>query len=205
MNVDVRCPACRSCFTVPTTVLGKRTKCTKCGERFELTAVTTSEDDLAGLDEIGNDFWNSSVGESAVPPPPIAQSSFDAGHESVSKSDVDSSVAASARSGKRQFSALRFVASFYELMSFIIAIVGVLAVVASVVLYASESTSIFQPSFSEWLIGTLIAIFCMSMIVTGLLFIAQLIRLALQVEENTFEAREACRRIAKSLESNSSR
>lgn len=58
MNVSARCPHCSKVYSVPIGVLGKRTKCTSCGGRFELQehkeTFADDEVDLGSLDQIAS-------------------------------------------------------------------------------------------------------------------------------------------------------
>lgn len=204
MNVDVRCPACSAYFSVPTTVLGKRTKCTKCGERFELTAAPPSESDLTGFDDIViEEAATADVKTDSVPPPPISPPQFDSGIRPAHDVEGDALVApASTRTGTRTFMALRIVARFYEILAIIVAAVGILVLVLAFVAIVTDDSPISRTtSVWQWFVTTGMTAFWTAMTVTGLLFVAQIIRLALQVEENTYESRKAFQRIASSPQS----
>jgi hypothetical protein len=204
MNVDVRCPACSAYFSVPTTVLGKRTKCTKCGERFELTAAPPSESDHSGFDDIViEEEAIASSKTDSVPPPPISPPQFDSRIQPTHDVEADALLArASSRTGTRTFMALRFVARFYEIMAIVVAQIGIIVLVLSLVGFISRSDVIIESGLLwDLMVATALTAFWMAMTVTGLLFVAQINRLALQVEENTYESRKAFQRIASSLQS----
>lgn len=195
MNVDAPCPNCGTVFTVRRELLGKRTKCTRCGTVFTIAesaavqvqpatrpvqAVPESSPHLTTpppeLPTVPHITVAPPPRGSSVPKPPHEFSSFE---RSASQS---------------QFTVLRIVARGYEILAAIVLIIAVAPLLAFVISVIRDPGNILAA-----LLNTGFAFLATVMTALSLLFIAQAIRLGLQIEQNTRETHQACRQLADHL------
>jgi hypothetical protein len=94
----------------------------------------------------------------------------------------------------RRFPALRIVARAYEVMAIIVLAVAAFLVVMLVVAVAKNPSAVFAA-----LLTSGVAVFWAAVAAVTLLFAAQMIRLWLQVEQNTHDTQVACRKLANHL------
>lgn len=202
MQVSTSCPNCSTRFQVSNTVIGKRTRCTKCGKPFVLAEIDPSpvirqqiqqprEDDAIREPEA------ESAAESRPSPPPLHKPQqwidIENGYETPNLADATLPTTEIAL-GHRKFLALRIVAGIFE----ILAVLMLLAMTVSITVDALEYNEIVQKGFDELnelrkgrilrdifnvVIGGSVVILC-------LLFLANLIRLGIQIERNTYQSQE---------------
>jgi predicted Zn finger-like uncharacterized protein len=202
MNVDVTCPNCGTLYTVRRELLGKRTKCTKCGNAFVIAEGPTAK----------------SAGSAEAPPPsapnlfpeiktvtgePAAAPQLTAAPV-VRASPVPQPAAVSSVHGAAvatpRFPALQIVARICEVLAAIMAGLAVLYPLfrltgMSFARRVGEPTSAFIRLIVEY--G--VPIFFLLTYALMFLYFAQLIRLGLQIEKNTRETHRACRELADHL------
>lgn len=205
MNAKVHCPNCLAEFSVPASLIGKRTRCTKCSKPFQLV----TDPDTASVDPDPWDpkqphasdspsgtyddppwNWGPDPAHGQAPPAPAISERVDdtRSKESIPRPHV--SLKREASQPRRQFAAMRIVAVVLECAAILVAALSVLAgiIIAVGVVGAQISElrwwdllEVLARSAAELLIGAITA--------TLLFFLAQLIRLGLQIEQNTFDTR----------------
>jgi hypothetical protein len=192
MTTDAPCPSCGTIYTVRRELIGKRTKCTRCGTPFVITEVPPTQ------------------APPTSPPPPPEQGLFTdiPVHPSYSPHAMPAAEGrvAPRRSSAREFfgfeqdtsrprfPAMRLVARAYEIMAVIILVIaaGLLVVLFAAVI--REPRAILAALLSYGF-----ALFWATGIALSLLFVSQAIRLGLQIEQNTRETQQACRQLADHL------
>lgn len=202
MQVSTSCPNCSTRFQVSSTVIGKRTRCTKCGKPFVLTEIDPSpvvrqQIQQPREDDAIREAVAESTAESHPSPPPLnkPQQWIDIENASKTPNLTDATLPTQEiASGHRKFLALRIVAGTFE----ILAVLMLLAMTVSITVDALEYNEIAQKGFDELnelrkgrilrdifnvVIGGSVVILC-------LLFLANLIRLGIQIERNTFQSQE---------------
>jgi predicted Zn finger-like uncharacterized protein len=194
MNVQVPCPNCGTVFTVRNELIGKRSKCPKCATVFTLTApagnVSASNAPPEPLASIIPHAHSTSGSSAAAPAINFAPAS------SPSRADppIGEISSIERQPSRPRFSALRAVAKAYEIMAIIVLVVAAVLLVMLVVAVATKPSA-----FVAALLTSGVTIFWAAVAAVTLLFAAQMIRLWLQVEQNTYDTRVACRRLANHL------
>jgi predicted Zn finger-like uncharacterized protein len=207
MQTQVQCPSCFAAFSVPSNAVGKLAKCTKCGEQFKLIeaarSVKAEPQGVVGTPSGSSDRRiDSFYGENAtLRPPPLPAPPLRADVSPVVTMVRESET----RSSVRQFWALRAVARLYEILVIVLGVVSAIVVLVSIgLLIRDQINGETELGVASWFIGNLIALLYALLVMTGLYFVAQIIRLALQIEQNTLETRDACVRMAADFRENAS-
>lgn len=202
MQVFTACPHCSAKFQVSKTVIGKRTRCTKCSEAFVLTESPASsskerqgarkpQTETDPIDAISNEPPQNRAGPASIPPVPPPSPNFN--------DEIASTPIIKTNNGEydqfrpfsvtRNYLALRFIARTLEIIGIVLIVLLVLAIAITIYDYSriTEHTS-------EQLIGLLGEIFGMSLAVgimnLVLFFFSNSIRLAIQIERNTHQSQE---------------
>jgi hypothetical protein len=194
MNVDIYCPQCGTLFTVRRELLGKRTKCTRCGGAFIIAepAATSGiipkvEPPAPPAQPVVFPDLGSAARHGAAPPPFVAPPSPAGGGTHAPPAEHRDT-------NPRRFPFLRLVARAYEVLAIfavIIAAFQFIAAVAIIIRNPGSALVVIPPS--------VVTVFAMAAAAVTLVFAAQMIRLALQVEQNTRETRDACQQLAAHL------
>jgi predicted Zn finger-like uncharacterized protein len=196
MDVEIPCPQCGTVFRVRRELLGKRTKCTKCGAVFVLAAhAATPSAAEPARSPIPTSIFPEAQSTPHSQPTDIPSFVIDTGarpRESVRPSgemfgfEHDPS--------KPRFPALRLVARAYEILAIIVLAFAALILLMFVIAVIREPRAILGA-----IVGSGFTFFAAVAASLTMLFMAQGIRLWLQVEQNTRETQQACRRLADHL------
>lgn len=197
MQIQCQCPHCSTTFKVPERVLGKRTKCTKCGEQFELIqyestpstrAENAASEEAAAFQNWTNvdiDTGNESSAAGMPLPPAVIPTTV---QNKLGPIEFAVQPALSDRTGARRFRALRFICAFIEITAAIIAIavfaMGLLLLLTIRAIPDATAADVWRIVFEclqVWFVG--------GITVAVVLAFSQSVRLFLQIEQNTFEAK----------------
>ena len=183
MSVVVSCPQCATQYSIERELLGRRSKCAKCGVAFTLVepppAVAPAAVAEPQLPYFGS-FPQFELESPASPAP--------------SPLPTPRPAARPKESTAPSFWALRMMARSYE----VFAVVSLVAIMIPIVLMVQ--TLIQFPTLATLVVVRYsVAIVSLLTSAVVLFLIAQLIRLILQVEQNTREASEACRQLVEHL------
>jgi len=197
MNVDVPCPSCGTQFTVRRELLGKRTKCPKCGHAFVIAEAAAAKPAVSA--EPSATVPPAIFPEIKTAPPAEALTAAQVAIQPAATRRVpnrvgEDALSVASRPATPRFHALRMVARAYEIMAVLTFAIGVILVVVLFVMIIQRPGEILAVLFT---IG--LPIFWTLASALMFLFFAQSIRLGLQVEENTREAHRACRELADHL------
>lgn len=196
MYIQTNCPHCDSLYEVPGNVLGKTTRCTKCGERFELIAyVPKPPPRHAGEPQVSADARDgeaAGAGFTPVPPPfPEASSALgdlnSLGNPSITppKKRIDE---------RLKFAPMLFLCLLLEGLAAIMAV----GVVATVIVTVIGLKYLEDPDSEDVLrvLGlALVQLFAGLVIISLTLLFPQLMRLLLRIEQNTRASNESLREI----------
>jgi predicted Zn finger-like uncharacterized protein len=205
MNVDIKCPNCGAVYTVRREILGKRTKCTQCGQAFVIAEASgaSKEPRPAASTPIPDDAqWPTaptSVDTSAIPPFAVRPESTVARRKPFPGAEL---FGFERDPNAPRFPALRMVARGYEILAVVVLVIAAVMLVVFMVAVVREA--IREPdNFITSFIGAIFAygftFFWAAITALTLLFFAQFIRLNLQIEQNTRETRDSCQRLADHL------
>jgi predicted Zn finger-like uncharacterized protein len=189
MEINASCPNCGTTFTVRRELIGKRAKCPKCGSPFVISETANAQTPSAG---------SSSRPEPAGVPdmptyPPTAPPRAPTDTVGL-RGFPGEAFGFETDQSRPRFPALRIVARAYEVMA--ILVLGVAAILFVLFIIAV----IRQPSgILGAILGSGLTFFWAAVTALMLLFIAQTIRLWLQIEQNTKETQQACRELADHL------
>jgi predicted Zn finger-like uncharacterized protein len=198
MTIDAPCPNCGTIYTVRRDLIGKRTKCTRCGTPFVIAEMAPAQAASAG-------------------PPPSAPPSLapDEGlfadipmHQSYTPHAIPPAAEQSPprHSAAREFigleqdklrpryPAVRMVARGYEILAIVVLFFSAVMLIIGIVKIIINPSAILAVIVSSGLMcvwGLATALMC--------LFVSQVTRLFLQIEQNTRETGEACRQLADHL------
>jgi predicted Zn finger-like uncharacterized protein len=195
MTIDAPCPNCGTIYTVRRELIGKRTKCTRCGTPFTITEMPAPQAPAASAPP--------SPEQSPIPDIPLHQL-----HTPRATAPEDPAIhprsAPHSSAGeffgfeqdklRPRFPALRMVARAYEIMALIVLIIGACLLIVFVVAVVQQPSAIVAAIISSGM-GFFTAIATALMF----LFVSQAIRLGLQIEQNTRETQQACRQLADHL------
>ncbi len=196
MNIDITCPQCGTVYTVGSEVVGKRTKCVRCGTGFTILEPATSATSPPAA------ATSQSPNIPAAAPPAAAPQDIPAFPQVVTEPPprITPRTAAapthfySHEPATPQFPVLRFIALAYEILA------GAVMLIAVVLFVFFLLTAISQPdAILGALLATGLSFFWAILISVSLLAGAQTIRLVLQMEKNTRETQKACRQLADHL------
>lgn len=198
MTIDAPCPNCGTIYTVRRDLIGKRTKCTRCGTPFVIAETAPAQAAPA------------SPPLSAPPSPALDQGLFAdiPIHPSYAPHAIPPAAEQSAprHSAAREFlglehdksrpryPAIRMVAKGYEILAIMVLIFAAVMLVIGIVRIIINPSTILAVVVSSGLMfvwGLATALMC--------LFVSQVTRLFLQIEQNTRETGEACRQLADHL------
>ena len=197
MDVNVPCPNCGTVFTIKSELLGKRTKCTNCGNAFVLTAPVAPPPPKPAAPEPFELPTSLFPDRHAAPPPPLVSAPPFRPEPQLGTEPPRAMAPAytpQSPAGQQRFPALRIVARLYEVLAVIaLASAALLLLLLLINSVSSERPAAPQIFWSAVEIGSMLgaALTC--------LFIAQAIRLGLQIEENTRATQTACRELADHL------
>jgi predicted Zn finger-like uncharacterized protein len=193
MNTTVSCPGCGAQYSVQRELLGRRSKCSKCGSAFTLSespptavpenamppsvapaAAVEAPPDFAGLSQIEVAPPATRTRPARPSPPPAA--------------------VASPTTTVSSFRVLRLMAKSYE----VFAVISLIAIMIPIVLLVQAVVQ-YPTLASLYVIPYCSAIVSLLAAAVVFFFLAQLIRLVLQVEQNTRETSAACRQLVEHL------
>lgn len=191
MTIDAPCPNCGTVYTVRRELIGKRTKCTRCGTPFVIAEVplTQASPTVPPPPEQGL-FADSPIPTSYAPHtlPPTARQA------PPPRSPGRDFLGFEQDKSRPRFPALKMVARGYEALAIIFLIIAAISLIIGIVKVITDPHAILAVLVSSGMMfvwGLATALMC--------LFFSQSTRLALQVEQNTRETGEACRRLADHL------
>jgi hypothetical protein len=219
MDIDVPCPNCGTLFTLRRDLIGKRTKCTRCGTPFVITEPPTTQSpprqapvmpQQVSISDLPNYY-------AATPKPPQEQFAGIPTHLPVGPPPISAPPAASAtheqspprETAERRFTesfgfekdqsqprfpALRIVARAYEIMAIFVLAVALCLLIVFLIAVIREPSAILAAMLASGM-----ASFWALVTALMLLFISQSIRLLLRIEQNTRETQIACRQLADHL------
>jgi predicted Zn finger-like uncharacterized protein len=193
MTIDATCPNCGTLYTLRSELLGKRTKCTRCGTHFTITETP----------HVPTPPPAAPTAPPAPPQPVYTDIPTHLPHITRTTPTASPEPAATTHRGAGEFfgfeqdksqphfPALRIIARAYEIMAVIVLIIAaVMLVIFFVQVIAAPKAilvAIMSTGFAAfWLVATSLMF----------LFVAQAIRLGLQIEQNTRETQHACRQLA---------
>jgi predicted Zn finger-like uncharacterized protein len=192
MTIDAPCPNCGTIYTVRRELIGKRTKCTRCGTPFVIAEVPPTQAPPASPPPPPEQglFADIPIHPSYAPhtAPPAAEQAGPgrrSAHDSFGFEDNNS---------QPRYTALKMVARGYEVLAILILIIAVVALVIGIVRVILDPHAIVAVLVSSGMMfvwGLATALMC--------LFFSQVTRLALQVEQNTRDTAQACRQLADHL------
>jgi len=199
--VRCNCPHCSMGYELPSTVLGKPTRCTKCGEKFELKeyvppAPPPKPAKAASADRRAT--TNSTISESANGPPPVPPPPPNLNQSAFGPLALSITPSVSSGRARSQFLPLRYICRILEFLAALAAGLIVLTVVVAFVNFAQFDDSTAS-SLLELILATALFLFVGSIVVALLLLAPQLIRLLLRIEDNTYEASESAYRLNATL------
>src|SRR5690349_897903 len=198
MTIDAPCPNCGTLYTVRRDLIGKRTKCTRCGMPFVIAEMAPTQAPPAGPPPSAEAAPTPQEAFTGIPThlPPIMHAPQPGTPTSVVTSAPAREVLGfeSNRSNPR-FPAMRIVARSCEITAAIVLLLAVVLLLDFFYRLLSPSADLLGPSPAT--IG--IAFFGALSMALMLLFAAQSIRLGLQIEQHTRESSEACRQLAEHL------
>jgi predicted Zn finger-like uncharacterized protein len=198
MTIDAPCPNCGTIYTVRRDLIGKRTKCTRCGTPFVIAEMAPSQAGPA------------SPPPSAPPSPALDQGLFadipihspytphaipPAAEQSAPRhSAAREFIGLEQDNSRPRYPAIRMVAKGYEILAIMVLIFAAVMLVIEIIRIIINPSAILVVIVSSGLMivwGLVTALMC--------LFISQVTRLFLQIEQNTRETGEACRQLADHL------
>jgi predicted Zn finger-like uncharacterized protein len=197
MTIDAPCPNCGTIYTVRRELIGKRTKCTRCGTPFVITetpavpAPATSPppppSSAPSLEPDAGLYADIPIHQSyaAHPIPPVAGTAVPSRSAAPTPDSLEHGKPAPT------FSVIKMVAKGYEILAIIIAIFAVVMLVLGIVRIIMSPSSVLAVLLS-------VGMMCVWAVVSALmcLFVSQVVRLFLQIEQNTRESSQACRQLA---------
>jgi hypothetical protein len=189
MTIDAPCPQCGTIFTVRRELLGKRTKCIRCGAAFTIAERATAPTPPPPPSPPAvHDFPE-------MPPPPEITPLPTVTPEPMSRPTKPSELFGfEADASQPRFPALRIVARAYEVLAVVVLAFGAVALMMFV-----NAVVVNRSAILAALLGSGLTFFWCTVVAMSLLAGAQIIRLALQVEQNTRQTHQACRQLADHL------
>jgi hypothetical protein len=194
MTIDASCPNCGTVFTLRRDLIGKRTKCTRCGTPFVIAEMPARPIPSAGPPLPEQGIPDIPLHQLHTPQATSSAEAFGRSHPSHPRSHVGELFGFEQNQSRPRFPALRIVARAYEVMA------GIGLVIAVGTLIVFLVTVIREPSaFLSALVSSGFAFFWMLATSLMFLFVSQAIRLGLQIEQNTRETQQACRQLTDHL------
>lgn len=194
MTVDTTCPNCGTLYTLRRELIGKRTKCTRCDTHFTITETA----------HVPTPPATAPVAPPTPPPQPVytdIPTHLPHVARSIPAASTEPAPTTIHRTGELlgfeqdksqpRFPALRIIARAYEIMAIIVLVIAAIMLVVFLVQVISAPSTILVA-----IVSTGFAV--LGMVATSLmfLFVAQAIRLGLQIEQNTRETQQSCRQLA---------
>jgi hypothetical protein len=194
MTIDASCPNCGTVFTLRRDLIGKRTKCTRCGTPFVITEMPARPIPSAGPPPPDQGIPDIPLHQLHAPQSTSSAEAFGKSHLSHPRNHAGELFGFEQDPSRPRFPALRIVARAYEVMA------GIGLVIAVGTLIVFLVTVIREPSaFLSALVSSGFAFFWMLATSLMFLFVSQAIRLGLQIEQNTRETQQACRQLTDHL------
>lgn len=195
MTIDATCPHCGTLYTLRRELIGKRTKCTRCGTQFTITESPSVPSPPAAAP----------IPPPSPPPQPVytdipthlphlVRTETGAGESSASRrtrSRTADFLGFEQDKSAPRYPAVKMVARAYE----ILAIVVLVCAAGWLVLEIINAIRVPQETLRH-LLNAVIAILWGLATALMCLFVSQMTRLALQIEHNTRETSTACRQLA---------
>ena len=195
MTIDASCPNCGTVFTLRRELIGKRTKCTRCGTPFVISETPARSISSAGPPPSPDQgIPDIPLHQLHAPHPTYSAEAFETPHPSRPRSFAHEFFPFEQDKSRPRFPAMRIVARAYEIMAVIILAIAACLLIVFFIAVIREPRSILAALFSYGF-----AFFWATGIALSLLFISQAIRLGLQIEQNTRETQQACRQLADHL------
>jgi len=203
MQVATACPHCSARFQVAQTVIGKRTRCTKCGEPFVLSERPTAPDatrtpskirPVAKADSVDFDFDKPALDRNhTAHAPPIPPTPPDFRNENLgidaNAIDVEDRWQRPPASVSREYRALRIIARILEILAIVLVVLLVIAI-AIVSFGYSQQPNQTALDLSHFMLGILEMCVSVGIVNLFLFFFANMIRLIIQIERNTYNCQE---------------
>jgi hypothetical protein len=183
-------------YELPSTVLGKPTRCTKCGEKFELKEYVPpapppkpAKAAPAGLgtNAFGTTSESTNGPPRVPPPPPPAYSEF-------APSVFMASPTVTSGRAKGQFLSLKIICRVLEVAAIVIATLD-FALIALMWGGLATIPNVDVDDVSSVILATLFLAIAGTVLVLFLLFYSLMARLLLRIEDNTYEANESAYRL----------
>jgi hypothetical protein len=192
MTIDTICPDCGTLYTLRRELLGKRTKCTRCGGHFIITEAPPAAAPAAK--PAPTPTLHSQEAFTGIPthlPPPTHSAPPIATPSATRTERPGEFFGFESNASEPRFPAMRMVARAYEIMAIIVLVFAALLLLLFFIAVIRTPSEWFAAMFSS---GFMFA----AAFVTALMFLfaAQAIRLGLQIEQNTRESAQACRQLA---------
>jgi predicted Zn finger-like uncharacterized protein len=196
MTIDAPCPNCGTIYTVRRELIGKRTKCTRCGTPFTIAESTTSYTPPPSTPPPPQQpvFPDIPIHQTYPPhPAPQIEPSAAARSSGAHKHAADF-FGFEQDTSRPRYPAMKMVARGYEFFAILILLFAVVTLIIGIVKVIRVPQAFLEILVSSglmfaWALAT--ALMC--------LFVAQATRLILQIEQNTRETGDACRRLADHL------
>jgi hypothetical protein len=190
MTIDASCPNCGTLYTVRRELIGKRTKCTRCGAHFVIAEAPASAPP-PGRESAPSPQEAFTGIPTHLPPPAHAATPTAPPPRPERTGEL---FGFESNPPQPRFPAMRMVARAYEIMAVVVlAIAAMLLLVFFVAVIRDPSAWLAAMLSSGLMFATAFVTALMS------LFAAQAIRLGLQIEQNTRESAQACRQLAEHL------
>jgi predicted Zn finger-like uncharacterized protein len=195
MTIDAPCPNCGTIYTVRRELIGKRTKCTRCGTPFTIAESATSyAPPPPPPPPVETVFPDIPIQQTYTPRPTPEVQSAGAAHPSGAGKRVADFFGFETYQSHPRYPALNMVARGYEFLAIVVLIISAVALVIMVV------RIIQNPSGVLFVLSSTGLVFAWGLATAlGCLFCSQATRLALQIERNTWETQKACRQLADHL------
>ena len=197
MTIDAPCPNCSTLFTVRRELIGKRTKCTRCGAPVTITEPPAAPAPPAVVSPVTTPPQLQQPVFPDIPLHPPYQThatSAPAGQPTASRPNTGGFLGVATESSRPRFPAIRMVAKIFQVMAFIDLALAAIFLVVTLVFIIQEPSAVFRT------LNTFGAQFFV-LLVSSLIFffVAQAIQLGLKIEQNTRETSDSCRRLADHL------
>ncbi len=204
MHVATACPHCSARFQVAQAVIGKRTRCTKCGKPFVLSECTptppvTSRNpsvskSVSKADSIDSDFEGSTpeqINTAQAPPVPSTPPDFENENVGIDANtfDVENNWQRKPVPVSREYRALRVIARILEVLAIVLFVLLIIAIAFASYEYSRQSNQTAL-DLSHFIGEILVACFAVGLVNLTLFFFANMIRLNIQIERNTYNCQE---------------
>jgi hypothetical protein len=195
MTVDTTCPNCGTLYTLRSELIGKRTKCTRCGAHFTITESP----------HVPTPPPVAPIASPAPPPQPVyTDIPTHLPHVAHTRPRYEEPSAAHSTHGRAAnflgfekndsspaYPAVKMVARAYEILAIVVLVCAAGWLIVEII----RAIQMPQQALLHLLNG-IIAILWGLATALMCLFVSQMTRLALQIEHNTRETSTACRQLA---------